>query len=164
MERWCRQFAMAPQAILSVDRPLDALIIHVDCSVARQFGISMCCPPAQPTASALRELVMTSWLADLTIEIPIVVATPSRTSDAWLLLSLYPEYWPRGNPPVEIECDDNIENELVRRRLARNYQGRVKKRSERYGECVDKIAAMLPRLKARCLETAVFLDALASIR
>jgi hypothetical protein len=163
VRRWCRQFCVDPQTILSIDRPLDALIIHVDCSAARQLGISMCCPPAQPTAFALRKIVTTEWLAGFGIQIPIFVVAPSRTSDAWMLISLYPDYWPRGNPAVEIECDDNIEGELIRRHFARNYQGRAKKRSERYRDSVNHIAIMRATLRARYPESAILLDALSSL-
>src|SRR3954466_5354841 len=61
VRRWCERYSQSPTEIISVDRKLDLLIIHVDCDIARELGISMDCPPAQPTAAQLREYVLSTW-------------------------------------------------------------------------------------------------------
>jgi hypothetical protein len=162
VERWCKNFCAAPETILTVGRPIDILIIHVDCSIAWHFHIPMDCPPAQPTALQLRERIWVEWLAGAPVQIPILLVTPSRASDAWMLVALAPDYWPRGVPAVDIECDDDIDAELRRRHFARMRGERTKKYAERYPEAVSRLAARIPVLRTRCPEAAIFLETLAS--
>jgi hypothetical protein len=154
VKNWCQEFCKRPTAILSVDQPLDILVIHADCSIAHNFAISMACPPAQPTALALREHIKADWLAGVADKFRIVIATPSRATDAWMLVSLYPTRWPRGREAIEIECDDGLDGELIRLRFARNRNGRSRKLPERYREALEKSPLN------RRPEAAVFLDAL----
>jgi hypothetical protein len=143
-----------------VDRKLDLLVIHVDCDVAREFCISMDCPPAQPTAALLRDQVISSWLDGAPDDPPIVVVSPSRSTDAWMLIGIDDGFWPRGNPPIEIECDDGLNGELIRRHFARNYRGRAKKFPERYVDSVSIMENNLSIVLRKCREAQIFVHQL----
>jgi len=39
VRRWCKKFCAEPSMISLIDRPLDFLVIHVDCSMAWHFDI-----------------------------------------------------------------------------------------------------------------------------
>lgn len=166
VERWCKNFCAAPETILTVGRPIDILIIHVDCSIAWHFhysnGLSPC---ATDGASATRAnsggVVGGSTSANPNFACN-TIPSQRRLDAGGVLVALAPDYWPRGLPAVDIECDDDIDAELRRRHFARMRGKRTKKYSERYPEAVGRLAARIPLLRTRCPEAAIFLDTLAS--
>jgi hypothetical protein len=157
VQRWCAQFCAEPDIFSSIDRPLNLIIVHVDCSMAWHFDISMDCPPAQLTASHLRRVVSEQWLAGAPDQPRIIIATPSRSTDAWLLIALDEAFWPRGEPAVQIECDDELNGVLLHKRLARWVNGRVKKRPERFRSHLTTVASNVVTIRRNCPEAAIFL-------
>jgi len=121
----------------------------------------MDCPPAQPTASALRRVVSEQWLAGAPNFPQIIIATPSRATDAWMLIALHQALWPRGSPSIDIECDDRLDGVLISLRLARRVAGRAKKRAERYVPHLSRLAASIAIVRTRCPEAEIFLRGIA---
>lgn len=110
--QWCRQAAdegrgsVSGSLVLSqYDLPqYDLLIIHVDADVAdaryASAGIQSpqhddlpCdqpCPPPHRTTDALRKVVL-RWLGESTCPPRVVLCTPSKSMDAWVLTALFPD-------------------------------------------------------------------------
>jgi hypothetical protein len=82
----------------------------------------------------------------------VVLATPSRTTDTWVVAALKPPY--SGKEPLE--CDERAERELTRRRLLRLKDGEVKKPDARYRPLVEAMIRDLDHLCETCTEAARF--------
>jgi hypothetical protein len=149
---WCREMAPLLETFLSgvQDLRLDLLVIHVDCSMAHNLGISHPCPPAEATSNALREAVTRDWLRRDPLPDFVVLATPSMSTDAWIVAALDPPYQSK----VPLECDPNAERELVRRRLLRLRDGEVKKPASRYQPLAEQMAQEIDEVCAACPEAA----------
>jgi hypothetical protein len=149
---WCQQMGPLLESFLSgvPGLPLDLLVIHVDCSMAHNLGISHPCPPADATSNALREAMIRDWLGRDPLPGFVVLATPSLSTDAWIVAALEPSY--RGGIPLE--CDLNAERELVRRRLLRLRDGEVKKPASRYQPLAKQMAQRIDEVCAACPEAA----------
>jgi hypothetical protein len=130
--------------------PLDLLVIHVDCSMAHNLGISHPCPPADATSNALREAVTRGWLGRDPLPGFVILATPSLSTDAWIVAALDPPY--EGSVPLE--CDPNADRELVRRRLLRLRDGEVKKPASKYQPLAEQMAQKIDEVCAACPEAA----------
>ena len=113
--RWSRQSASESGGSVSGSSALshhDVLIVHVDADVAGKTYASggvrdaprddlPCeapCPPPDDTTNALRAVVL-DWLGEDECPSRIVLCTPSRSTEAWVLAAL----WPEGN--VVRRCD-----------------------------------------------------------
>ncbi|PYQ62346.1 MAG: hypothetical protein DMF53_13180 [Acidobacteria bacterium] len=150
---WCREMGPLLETFLSgiPGLPLDFLVIHVDCSMAHNLGISYPCPPADTTSNALREAVTRDWLGRDSLPGFVVLATPSVSTDAWIVAAL-------DDPPyqgsVPLECDLNVERELHRRRLLPLKGGEVKKPASRYQPIAKQMAQNIDKVCAACPEAS----------
>jgi hypothetical protein len=151
---WCRENGPQLELLMRgvVGRPLHLLILHVDCSMAHNEGADLPCPPARNTADALRAIVARSWLARFPLPGFLVLATPSRSSDTWVVAALEPPYVSR----VLLECDDRVENEFVGRGLLPRKQGEVKKQAIRYVPLCRQMASQIDRVCQSCSEAERF--------
>jgi hypothetical protein len=149
---WCQQMGPLLESFLSgvLGLPLDLLVVHVDCSMAHNLGISHPCPPADATSNALREAVTRDWLGRDPLPGFVVLATPSLSTDAWIVAALDRPY--QGSVPLE--CDPNVERELVRRKLLRLRDGEVKKPASRYQPLAERMAQKINEVCAACPEAA----------
>lgn len=79
--------------------PIDMLVIHLDVDIAGdpEIGLEVDCPPAAATAAALRDLLATRLGG---IPTGVVLALPSKATEAWILQALSVE---RGR---ECPCDE----------------------------------------------------------
>lgn len=116
------------------------------------------CPPARDTADALRRVVAQGWLGRSSLPDFVVLATPSRSTDTWIVASLEPPY--SGNQPLE--CDDGAEGELVRRRLLRRRDGEVKKPEAKYRPLAEEMARKLDHVCSLCSEAERFREEFAN--
>lgn len=101
----------------------DFLVVHLDGDVAREQEISLACPcpPADPTADALRGLLMRR----LGMDAPsprVVLCVPMDATEAWLVAMLRDE-------PIT-ECDPKPENRFKGGRPKLLEQGGKKKTHE----------------------------------
>jgi hypothetical protein len=154
VKAWCSENGNTLGAFMKGVRskPLDLMVIHCDCSMAHNVSANRPCPPARDTADALRDVIVREWLRLDTIPVFVVLTTPSRTMDAWVVSVL--------DPPHEeatcIECLEAVENVLVARHLLRKKDGEVKKQEARYRPLAERVAAELPTARARCTEAERF--------
>ncbi len=151
---WCQQEGGRLEALLSGIQgyPIHLLVIHVDCSMAHNVGALHPCPPARATTDALREVLVQNWLGLQSLPGFVLLATPSRTTDAWIVAALDPPY--SGQEPLE--CDDLAEMELVRRRLLRLRYGEVKKPDAKYRPLAEAMAQAIDRVCEICTEAERF--------
>lgn len=154
VKAWCQEHGARLAVLMQgvVGRPLHLLVIHVDCSMAHNEEIDLPCPPARAIADALRDVITRSWLGFESLPQFVVLATPSLTTDAWVVASLDPPY--RGKSPLE--CDDRVELELVARGLLRKKDGEVKKPEGRYEPLVQGMIRSFERVRLSCSEAERF--------
>jgi hypothetical protein len=146
---WCREFGPQLETFMTgVGSPLHLLVIHADCSMAHNEGAEHPCPPA----AALRDIILTSWLGRNPRPHFLVVATPSKTIDAWVVATLDPPY---ANLAA-IECDIAAEDELVCRKYLRRRDGEVKKQAAKYQPLAIRVGLQLHDVCNLCPQAAVF--------
>ena len=136
--QWCRQASMEGGGSVSSSAVFmhhDVLVIHVDADVAgATYGSANIssppridlpceqpCPPASVTTNALRRVVL-NWLGETACPDRLVLCTPSKSMEAWVVVALWPD-----NPVVERshwECRKNPGAQLSAlprgRKLAKN--------------------------------------------
>jgi hypothetical protein len=153
VKAWCNENRARLETLLSgvKDRPIHLLVIHVDCSMAHNEGVAYPCPPPSLNVNALRSVVLDSWFGLPALPGFIVFATPSMTSDTWVVAALEPSY-----EPDSLECDERVERELVARGLLRTKDGEVKKPEKRYRPLVAQMIRELNRVRERCPEADRF--------
>ena len=164
--RWSRQSACEGGGSVSGSSALlhhDVLIVHVDADVAGKTYASgsirdapcedlPCeepCPPPDRTTNALRAVVL-NWLGEHECPPRIVLCTPSKSIEAWVLAAVWPE-----NDVVrrdDWECRRNPEGQLgalpSRRRFEKCPEDYLLKQSE--------IEKAWPKVSARLTEAARF--------
>ena len=164
--RWSRQAALEGGGSVSGSSALafhDVLIVQVDADVASKTYSSTSiqdapyqdlpcekpCPPPERTTNALRRVIL-NWLGEHTCPPRVVLCTPSKSIEAWVLAAIWPE-----NPVIrrkDWECRDNPEEQLGALPKPR----RFKKRPEDYRSKQSEIAAAWPNVSARLTEATRF--------
>ena len=139
------------------------LIVHVDADVAgnsyssagirrpphQDLPCEQDCPPADYTTDALRTVVL-RWLG-LRRSVPqLVLCTPSKSTEAWVIAAVWPDnpVMLRGN----WECHPNPQGQLRALPLARRFAKRASDYRARQGE----IIAAWPSVCAQCAEASRF--------
>ena len=164
--RWSRQAAHEGGGSVSGSSALsnhDVLIVHVDADVAGETYASggirdapcddlPCeepCPPPDETTNALRAVVL-NWLGESACPPRIVLCTPSKSIEAWVLAAV----WPEGNVVRrdDWECRPNPEGQLA----ALPRRRRFEKRPDDYRRKESEIRKAWPRVSARLTEAARF--------
>ena len=162
--RWCRQSAAEGDGSVSgssVISNYDVLIVHVDADVAgKTYGSGNIqnapqndlpcekpCPPVNATTNALRAVIH-NWLGDDQGHPRVVLCTPSKSMEAWVLAALCPDLeLVQGD---DWECRDNPEGQLATLPVGR----RFKKRPDDYESRQDQLTTMWPTVSARLEEAA----------
>jgi hypothetical protein len=157
---WCQQEGERLETLLTgiSGFPIHVLVIHVDCSMAHQVDALRDCPPARDTADALRGVVVKDWLGRDALPEFVVLATPSWTTDTWIVAALDPPYSGR----LPLECDDLAERELFQRRLLRLRDGEVKKPEAKYRPLAEAMVQAFDRVCAVCTEALRFREEFAA--
>ncbi len=156
VRNWCRDFGPGLESFLGgvVPLPIHLIVIHVDCDIADHHGLELPCPPATDTAEAVSRLVRETWLNRASRPEFVVISTPSMSSEAWVAATLDP---PHPNLS-DIECDKDVANEFVRRRLLRRKDGQVKKAATAYRPLAQAMGRSLGLVFAHCSRAAAFRD------
>ena len=164
--RWSRQSACEGGGSVSDSSALsfhDVLIVHVDADVAGKTYASgsirdapcedlPCekpCPPPNGTTNALRAVVL-NWLGAHECPPRIILCTPSKSIEAWVLAAI----WPESNVvrQDDWECRLNPEGQLAAFPKSR----RFKKRPDDYQRRQSEIEKAWPQVSARLTEAARF--------
>jgi hypothetical protein len=152
VRNWCEEYGPQLETLMKGPSPnLDLLIIHTDCSMADKANAERPCPPASDTAEALRSVIK-SWLNRYPAPPFVIMATPSKSSDAWVVATLDPQY----AKFEEIECDKGAEDELVMRKFLRVKDGQVKKPGVRYEPLARAVGLRLDAVCNACTQASAF--------
>ena len=164
--RWSRQSAEEGGGSVSGSAALslhDLLIVHVDADVAGSTYASggikdppredlPCeepCPPPKHTTDALRTVVL-NWLGQRECPPRVVLCTPSKNIEAWVIAAI----WPENNlvRQDDWECRANPEGQLAVLPKDRKF----KKRPDDYRRIEDELASAWPSVAARLTEAERF--------
>ena len=164
--RWSRQSVLEGGCSVSSSSVLsyhDVLIVQVDADVAGKTYSSgnihnapcadlPCeepCPPPNSTTDALRAVILT-WLGETTCPSRIVLCTPSKNIEAWVLAAVWPDN--RLIQRGDWECHRSPEGQFGALPRGR----RFKKRPSDYRRQQIKITEMWPSVSDRLTEAARF--------
>ena len=164
--RWSRQSACEGGGSVSGSSALsnhDVLIVHVDADVAgkrytdgniqdapcEDLPCEQPCPPPCETTNALRAVVL-NWLGEHERPSRIVLCTPSKSTEAWVLAAI----WPEGDVVRrdDWECRPNPEGQLAALPMHR----RFRKRPDDYRRKQGDMERAWPEVSARLTEAARF--------
>lgn len=145
---WCQEYGDALELVLAVDQaaPFDVLIVHVDASMADKVNVERPCPPATATTDGLRLVVIRDWLGRHNAPGFLVLATPSKSTDAWSVAAVAPAH-------SNIECEPGIRGVLVARRLLPRRSGGIR---TRYAALARRVAQNLTTVREVCSEADRF--------
>ena len=164
--RWSRQAVSEGDGSVSGSSVLsnhDVLIVQIDADVAGEtyargnirdaphddLPCEEHCPPPDRTTNALRSVIL-NWLGERDICRQIVLCTPSKSMEAWVLAAVWPDndLVRRGN----WECHSHPEGQLGVLPIAR----RFRKRQDDYRRKQGDIEKSWPDVSARLTEAARF--------
>ena len=164
--RWSRQSAQEGGGSVSGSFALlnhDVLIVHVDADVANKtYGSGNVqdapqddlpceepCPPVNATTNALRAVIL-NWLGEDECHPRIVLCTPSKNMETWVLAAVCPNHG--LVPSDDWECRQNPEGQLASLPLRR----RFRKHQEDYLSRQDEISDTWPIVSTRLEEAKRF--------
>ena len=164
--RWCRQSADEGGGSVSGSSVLshhDLLVVHVDADVAGETYASAniqdaprddlpCeapCPPPEHTTNALQSVVL-NWLGEHACPPPVVLCTPSKSIEAWVLAAIWPEH--RLVQQADWECRTKPEDLLS----ALPKYRRITKRQEDYRGIAPVLTEAWPTVSERLTEAQRF--------
>ena len=149
----------------------DLLVVQVDADVAGmtyesgniedETGDLPCekpCPPASDTTDALR-LVILRWMGETTIPSRLVLCTPSKSMEAWVMAALFPsnKVLARGG----WECHANPEKQLGQQPKRQ----RIEKRARDYQTKSAEFRTTWPRVRSELTQAERFsVDLLAAVQ
>ena len=157
--RWCHQSAKRGMGHLRNDALIfqnyDLLLLHVDADVAasnyQEGSISitstdgllpceLACPPASDTTNEVRSVLL-SWCGEATVPEKIVLCTPSKNTEAWVMAALFPD---DSSVTQGIECHPTPQQRLNLQPKRR----RIRKSKRDYQENAAKLVAAWPTLSS----------------
>jgi hypothetical protein len=169
--RWCLQ-ATDQGGGRIIDNPLfmyqDLLVFHLDADVACAHyseghindpipqAVLPCeepCPPPSATTNRLR-LVALKWLNEKKAPHQLVLCTPSKSLETWVLIGLFPNS--RHAKEKDLECQYNSENILQGKPKERRLVKSGKKDLEMYKQFAPEVARNWGTINSRCSEAARF--------
>jgi hypothetical protein len=122
--RWCKQAAKRAGGRLRDDqllREYHLLVLHLDADVAeKSYGdggitgeppnlpCAIACPPPSATTNPLR-LVLLGWCGETATPCRVVLCTPSKATEAWVIAAIFPGDAAMAN----VECYPNPEIRLA---------------------------------------------------
>lgn len=130
----------------------DVLIIHLDADVADENEINCAqpCPPPEATVRKLRDVLL-GWMGESAVPDWVVFCIPSKDSDAWVLVALYPgDIWAATVVECRSKCGVRFLNKPEK--LVRQRDGKLQKRAASYQEISDQITKKWSVITNRCGE------------
>ncbi len=155
VKAWCEENGNRLKILMKgvAGRTLDLLIIHVDASMAHNVSAQHPCPPPSDTTDALRHVMISQWLKTKPLPPFVVLATPSKMTDTWILAIL-------NSQTQNLECDFKVENRLVALGHFRKKQKQIKKPRTKYFPLTQKVAANINSVCQICTEADRFVKEL----
>jgi hypothetical protein len=170
--RWCIQASEQGNGKLG-NNPLflfhDLLIFQLDADVAGSnynaghvrdpfpeqptIPCEEICPPASATTNRLRSVIL-RWMGEQVLPTRIVICTPSKALETWLLVSLFPDDIIARKK--DVECHQNPANILQGKPLPRRLVRSGRKNIEMYRHLADEFALNWDNITARCSEASRF--------
>lgn len=169
--KWCREFSSRGYGTFEEDPTLeqyDFFILHLDADVAHcsysdispameqeaqsaGWGVLPCsqsCPPTESTVTSL-QAVLLSWLGVASLGNRSVLCIPSKSTETWLAVAVYPE-----NPNLlsGLECTLNMEGRLAQ--LPRGQ--RIKKSVREYRNHAATVTREWNNIRERCSQAERF--------
>jgi hypothetical protein len=156
--RWCKESARRGSGRLRDDRLLrdfDALVVHLDADVASSqyadgnvipdtnHGSLPCerpCPPASNTTDALRSVLL-SWCGEAEAPAGVVLCTPSKSTEAWVVCALFPSDMAARSGDL-LECNPNPEARFGQQPKAK----RIRKTQSDYRNHASAMLLAWPRV------------------
>ncbi len=173
--RWCRQAVAQGRGAIASNVLFDfhdLLVIHLDADVAgKTYGSGNIaetvhdlpcerpCPPCSATTDALRRVIL-RWIASPNWPDRVVPCTPSRNTETWVLVALYPDDPASIHP--DVECHDDASVRLAAKpagqRLVRYRPGEIrpKKNVSRYADRKADMIASWAGVRGACAEAERF--------
>jgi hypothetical protein len=167
---WCRQIVDQAGGAARAN-PLfgfhDLVVMQIDADVAgkaytddariqdppNDLPFSRTCPPARDTTDRLREIVL-GWLDEDSLPPQMVLCTPSKSLETWILVALFPKN--KIAAAANVECRLHPENQLETRPLAQRLIRSGKKDIAKYRHISPDIAAEWANVRQRCTEAERF--------
>lgn len=155
---WC-QTTCEEWGTVGSSRPglkTDLLIIHLDAETAKEAEVNcdQPCPPARDTAQLLEHALL-GWMGDAAVPNWIVFCLPSRDSDAWVLVALYPnDPWAMDN----VECRERPAERLLNKpeKLVRRRNEKLQKNAANYQAQSQRITNAWAAVADRCTQARRF--------
>jgi hypothetical protein len=160
--RWCKQAVQRGAGRLSGDRGLfqihQLLIVHLDADVAGKTyqsanivptsgdGTLRCekpCPPPTDTTDVLRSVLL-GWCGEASTPAQVVICMPSKSTEAWVIASLYPNDSAVANG---IECHPDPEARL----RAQPKKTRIEKKQADYQRRAADLEQAWPRIASAAI-------------
>jgi hypothetical protein len=157
VRNWCTEFGPDLSSFLRADpaNPIDLLLIHVDCSMARHVAAERPCPPGGDTAGALERVVIHTWLGLTAKPSWLVIVTPAMSSDTWIAAVLAPP--PASFGPIECIGPPQLDGHLVASGVfRRKADGRTYKGGPKFRSFAERTVESLSVLRATCPEADRF--------
>jgi hypothetical protein len=164
--KWCRQLVGQMEGPVDTNPVFDlhdVVVMQVDADVARKkysdyriidpprsdLPCEKPCPPPQATTEELRG-VMLGWLGKTSVPVGMVLCTPSKSIETWVLVALFP------NDPsalkADIECRWDAEVRLRTHGLIKSGQKLIPE----YAAREAGISAAWTEVRSRCSEAERF--------
>jgi hypothetical protein len=169
--RWCFQAADQGGGRLS-NNPVflfhDLLIVHLDADVAGArysaghigdpfpeptLPCEESCPPPSATTDRLRAVAL-RWMGETVTPPHLVLCTPSKALETWVLVSLFPDDGVAKRN--DVECYDTPSNTLQGKPMERRLVRSGKKDIKMYEEFAPEYARNWNTVTARCSEASRF--------
>ncbi len=163
---WCTRYGANLETFMAEfsGNPLHLLIIHADCSMAKEVGAGRPCPPPADAAGALAKVIDETWLRRVPRPPFVVLALPSMTTDTWAVATLDPPY----TNLAAIECDRAAEDQLTKsvwgeirplrlrpKQAGIKHRG-VKKSASAYTPFAERVGLNLPLVLTLCPQAQAF--------
>ena len=164
--KWCRQIVSQSDGPVGGNPVLgfhDVVVMQVDADVARMsysnyritdppqvdLPCELPCPPPSDTTDALRR-VMLGWLGETSVPDGLVLCTPSKSIETWVLVALFPE--DPSARQVNVECRWDGEVRLKKYGLIKSGQKLI----PQYAANENGISAAWTEVRRRCGEAERF--------
>jgi hypothetical protein len=164
--KWCRQIVSQSDGPVGGNPVFglhDVVVMQVDADVARMsysnyritdppqvdLPCELPCPPPSDTTDALRR-VMLGWLGERSVPDGMVLCTPSKSIETWVLVALFPE--DPSARQVNVECRWDGEVRLKKYGLIKSGQKLI----PQYAANENGISAAWTEVRRRCGEAERF--------